>query len=262
MAVKKINPQTGQTYTVLPAPGGTVHVYPDGRRVFVKAGTPAPAAPGQFNAADQAAWQGIGQRMGLGQAAAPGEAPVTPDSQYFIDAASRQARIGADLTDNDQQGVRSKAAYDEALRRLQADQPKSEAGAKSSANRSGLFYSSNLDNSLNEIATQYARQRSDAKSTFDQGEAARLAARRAIEAGGTVDDAAAIAASTDRQVGRDTDAADSGALAVTPAPAAPAVKVVRPTVKKKPYGTVTARGKVFHVYNSGRRVAVRPVARP
>jgi hypothetical protein len=73
-------------------------------------------------------------------------------------------------------------------------------------------------------------------------------------------------AAGDRQIGRDTTAADADSLvpdvdttqSTTPSSAAPAA---RPPAAARPYRTVTAHGNVYHVYRSGRKVAVRRATR-
>lgn len=240
------NPRLGQAYRVQPAPGGSYHVYADGRKVFV----PHTGAPQQTPSAAAAQPQ---QQQAF-----------APDSQYFSTAAQGTFDVGQGLAANDQQGVSNEATYREALRRLQEQRPGVERNAANSYNNQGLFYSGQYGKKLGDIATQFAERQADTRANYDSSEQARLAARRALEAGYTVSDAAAYAQSADRQVNNDTAQADAGTLA-PPAPAAPVVPagtVPQLPKPKKPYRTVMARGKVFHAYSSGRRVAVRPVSRP
>lgn len=227
----------GQTYGLQPAPGGVYHVYPDGTKQFVKAGAPQPAAdPGIAPAAQ---WMAAAQATGTGPAApgatpppnqwdaaakATGTGPYAPpppsldprDATYWgEDAASRKQRDDA-LAGNEAEGTLNKKDFDEALRRLRADRPGAEANVATSSNKSGLFYSSNRGNRLDELATDFARREGDIRSGYDRSEAARNAARTAIENGYGIEDAARLGEAAGRQIGRDTAAADSGALVRNP----------------------------------------------
>lgn len=233
---------------VIPAAGGSWHVYPNGRRVFVKARgatatTGVPAAPG-----------------------APvdsGPAQFSPDSQYFQWDAAALAKKQTDLAENDQQGVTNQTTYQTALRKLKEQQPVDESAASSGANRSGLFYSSNLGNKLGDIAKSYVERRGQTQASFDQSERARAAARAAIEAGYGVDQAAQYAASLDRQLGRDQSAADAGALVAEGAPGGQATtRTVTTSAPRVAYKTVVKNGRLLHVYpNRKKPVVVRRVAR-
>jgi hypothetical protein len=232
---------------VIPAQGGAWHVYPNGRRVFVKArGT-------------------TGQVTTPGTPAGPADqgGTLTPDSQYFQWDASALAKKQADLAGNENEGVTNRATLQSALARLKAQQPVDESNASSAANRQGLFYSTNLGNRLGDIAKSYVQQQSQAQTSYDQSERARLAARAAIEAGYGVDQAAQMAAAADRQVSRDTSAADAGALVAQPDPGTPAATA--PTfAAPQPVGykTRVVNGRVLHVYpNRKKPVVVRRVAR-
>lgn len=257
----------GQTYRVQPAPGGVYHVYPDGTKQFIKAGAPQPMADpnaglaaafahaaqntgtGPF-AGNAAQWQAAAKATGTGPAAPPPAAPDSRDATYWGINAGRVKSRDDQLAANTAEGTASKAGFDEALRRLRADRPGDTANVNVGANKQGLFYSSTKGTRLDDLATSYARRESDATTSYNTSERARLAARSAIENGYTVEDAADIAASVDRAIPKDAAAADAGALAPpAPAPAAP-----------KAYRTVTAHGMVYHVYPDGRRVPVRPVS--
>src|SRR5205823_1679552 len=89
-------------------------------------------------------------------------------------------------------------------------------------------------------------RRADQRSSYDTAENARLAARGAISAGYTVDEAAERAAAADRQIGTDTTAADNNALVPNPdaaSAAAPAVPTtattVRPPAVRRPRAPVS-----------------------
>jgi hypothetical protein len=209
------------TYQVINAPGGAWHVYSDGRRVFVKASAaPAPApGPQQQAVADYQQ--------------AP--AAYAPDAQYYAEQAQRLFQKNQQLASFDTAHTRDTTQLNEALRQMREQQPLDQGKAQVGANKAGLFYSTALGNQLGSIAKTYAQRQ------------ARAAARAALEQGYTLDDAAAQAAAADRQIGRDTSAADAGALvAETPtapttvaavrAPAAPTVRL--PSVAPRVVRTV------------------------
>jgi hypothetical protein len=254
---------------VQPAPGGSYHVYPDGRKVFVphpataqwqaayqrmQAGTPQPGTwqaayaqmqtghpmPGTWDAAYANTHGGVNPATaapasGGGAVAAQSAGdPSTPmDSTLAEWIATHQAQRNQALEANDQQGVSNLANYQEALRRLNQQQPIDEQGQRQTFNNQGLFYSGHLGQSLGRLADAYTNRRADQRSTFDTTENARLAARGAINAGYNVDEAAAHAAAADRQIGSDTSAADSDSLVPNSnaAPAAPAVSTAATTIR-------------------------------
>jgi hypothetical protein len=204
------------TYQVVNAPGGAWHVYPGGRRVFVKAHTAAPAAPAPPT--QQQAVQSYQQ--------APAE--FAPDAQYYADAAQRLFQKNQQLASFDTAHTRDTTQLSEALRQMREQQPLQQGQAQAGANKAGLFYSTALGNQLGSIAKTFAQRQSQAQTSYQQAEDARTAARAALEQGYTLDDAAARAAAADRQIGRDTSAADAGAL-VAETPTAPTtVAAVRP----------------------------------
>jgi hypothetical protein len=232
---------------VVPAQGGAWHVYPNGRRVFVKArgSTGVATTPGS-----------------PAQAPDPG-GTLSPDSQFFQWDAAALAKKQTDLAENDQQGAVNQTTLQTALRRLKEQQPVDESNQQSASNRQGLFYSSNLGNRLGDIAKSYVQQRSQAQTSFDQSERARQAARAAIEAGYGVDQAAQYAAAADRQISRDQTAADAGALVGEQPPPVPASSVRTSTPPPNvAYKTVVKNGRLLHVYpNRKKPVVVRRVAR-
>lgn len=192
------------TYQVIPATGGAWHVYPGGRRVFVKAS--AAPAPGP-------------QQQAVADYQQP-PASYAPDAQYYAEKAQRLFQGQQQLGQLDTAHTRDQTQLQEALRQMGAQQPLDEGKAKVGASKAGLFYGSALGNQLGSIAQTYAQRRSSAQSTYAQAETARAAARAAIQQGYTLDDAAAQAAAADRQIGRDTTAADAGSL-VAETPTAP-----------------------------------------
>jgi hypothetical protein len=157
-----------------------------------------------------------------GSAGAP-EAPQAPpfqgDSSYF-------AQLGQDTFDrqNKLNDLTTQEGYDktdlaEALRRRAEQHPKDVQSTNESYNRSGLLFSGKRGEAQSDLETQYTRQNTDDQTAFDRRQAARAAARAAIEQGQPIAQAALYAQSVDRQVGTAQAAADTGALA--PPPPAP-----------------------------------------
>jgi hypothetical protein len=163
--------------------------------------------------------------------AAPKPGVLTPDSEYFAGAAQRAFALNQGLAANDAEATQLAAARTEALRRLSDQQPRDESAATIGANKAGLLHSTTLGNSLSDLAQSYIRQRSDVQSTYDTNEAARVAARKALEEGAPLDDAAARAEAADRQITRDSESAAANSLVPNP-PAKPKVPRVTPTILK------------------------------
>jgi hypothetical protein len=145
-----------------------------------------------------------------GGGADPG--PFQPDSIYFAAAAQNQFKAGQSRNELDQQSAYAKTDFDEALRRMLEKQPRDVQAAREAANKAGLLYSGTLGRQEGDINTGYLRQQADMRQQFDRSEAAREVARRAIESGLSLDDAAQLAAAVDRQTARDTAKADAGML--------------------------------------------------
>jgi hypothetical protein len=138
--------------------------------------------------------------------------PFQPDSIYFAAAAQNQFKAGQSRNELDQQSAYAKTDFDEALRRMLEKQPRDVQAAREAANKAGLFYSGYEGRQEGDINTSYLRQQADMRQQFDRSEAAREVARRAIESGLSLDDAAQLAAAVDRQTTRDTAKADAGML--------------------------------------------------
>lgn len=205
----KINSQTGQAYTVQQAQGGVWHTYPGGRRVFVKAGgAKPPAAPATPSAASAASAAAAQPDAGTGDA----EATFIPDATYESDVTgqtfARNQRIGelaAEDTNDD-------TNYREALRRFREQLPRQRRAALEQANAQGLAQSSRLREQETDIEVGAARQETDMSGAFEGRKAAREAARQALLAGATVEEAAARAAAIERQTARIAERADEGSL--------------------------------------------------
>jgi hypothetical protein len=147
--------------------------------------------------------------------AAPGQpqAPLAPDAQYFGDRAQREFQAAQQRAGLDQQQSYDQTDLAEALRRMALKQPQDEQATKEAANSQGLLFSGHLGKQLGDLSVNYERQRSDQQLAFDRRQSAREAARAAIDQGLPIQDAIALAASADRQIARDQQAAGANALA-------------------------------------------------
>lgn len=185
---------------------------------------PVPAAPG-----------GPPQASPPGMPQAP-QAQFTPDAEYLAAAAQRSFDRQQALQALTSQGETDKTDTKEAIRRLLADAPEQRNQIKVGANKAGLFYSGQLGKQLNEYEADLTQRQGDINLDFQRRESARAAARRAIEQGMPLEEAAALAEAATRQVERDTAAADARSL--VPPPAAPARTVPpgrrRPPARRRP----------------------------
>lgn len=154
--------------------------------------------------------------------------PFAPDAQYLAEAASRQFERQQAMQQLTTTGENDKTDTAEALRRLLQKAPDERRGIKEGANRAGLFYSGHLGKSLGDYEANLAQQQGDINTDAQRREDARAAARRAIEQGAPLEEAAALAESATRQVDRDTQAADAGALVP------PVVTPPRPVPVRRP----------------------------
>lgn len=164
------------------------------------------------------------------KAPAPRKPPAPPTPHLVDDSTAAAARaqlrfkVSQGLAGSTQESAYDKIDFQEALRRMTEQRPKDEQSTREQANRQGLFYSGQLGKRLDDLATDYARRQGDQQQSYDRREAARVAARRAIESGASIDDAAITAELADRQVAADSSAADAGALAPNPQDPAAASK--------------------------------------
>jgi hypothetical protein len=161
-----------------------------------------------------------------GQPQQPGT-PFVPDAQYLAEAAQRQFDRTQAMTALTSQGTTDKGDTSEALRRMLAKAPEERQGIKEGSNRQGLFYSGQLGKRLTDYQTDLTQRQGDVQHDFDTREAARAAARAALEQGRPLEEAAALAEAATRQVDRDSAAAASNALVLTPAAPAPRVAAGR-----------------------------------
>lgn len=178
---------------------------------------------------------GFAAAFGAAPAPAAPTAPsvFAPDAQYLAEAGQRlqdrQAKTN-ELNANTQTDSQDTA---EAIRRLLQSRGEVETSTKQTANKQGLFYSGQLGKRLGDVAADFTRRQSDAQLALDRREAAREAARRAIESGAPLSEAAALAQAADRQIARDQTAADANALVRNPSPAAAPKATTQPQAPAK-----------------------------
>lgn len=146
-------------------------------------------------------------------------ATFAPDATYLAEAAQRQFARQTQLNELQAQSEHGRTIQQEAIRRLMESVGEQRQQTSQSYNKAGLFYSGQLGKALGGIETAVARQRADIQGNFDAEERAREAARNALLQGAPLEEAAALAANVERQLGTDAGLAEAGALAPTPVPA-------------------------------------------
>jgi hypothetical protein len=170
-------------------------------------------------------------------------APVDPrDAAYYNAIAKLQFQANQGLANLDQQDAYATTDLQNALGRLHAQQPIAQQNTENTANAQGLFYSGQLGSRLGALNTQYAQQEGDINQNAQRAQAARAAARNAIQQGLPIDTAAALAAAVDRQGARDAANPPQDITTTTPAPApAAAPAVPRQTFKPPKPRQLTTR---------------------
>lgn len=188
---------------------------PKGPPKGLPAGTPPMAAPAPSQGAPTSG----------------GPAQIVPDAQYLAEAAQRAFLRTQEMTRLNQETADDKTNTQTAINRLIEQMSGDLTKINEGANKEGLFYSGQLSKRRGEYEQGVQRQRSDLETGLQQRENARVNARTAIEQGAPLDEAIALAAAGERQVSRDTAAADAGALVANPAPAPRPAPVTVATVR-------------------------------
>jgi hypothetical protein len=244
VAVTRTSPG-GFTYRVQKVTGGEYHIWPNGMRTFVATPTapahpPAAAAAQKAAAAQAAAAQNFQPTAQDTQQAYSGSATFAPDATFFADQAQRLFKKNQALQQNERQGVENKLGLTTAVETVRRNQPLQEHQATAGANAQGLFYSTTLGNQLGTIRASAVQQEGSANARFAEAERARLAAR------------------ADRQVQRDTTAADAGYL-VPDTPLSNPVKtsVAANATKPKPIKSLKPSARPATVHLSSGRVVQR-----
>lgn len=205
---------------------------------------------------------------GAPQAQAPAAgapAQVQPDAQYLAEAAQRAFQRTTAINEYTEEGKTDRSNTEEAIRRLIADAANPRQTIRENANKQGLFYSGQLTKQLGQFEGQLNRLVGDQRNELRTREDARTRAITALQQGAPLEDAVALAASAQRQVDRDTSAADLNALvpnAVAPPATAP-IKGVTTFVNRtnnsrsgQRYRVQAGNGGVWHIYANGKRVWV------
>lgn len=164
----------------------------------------------------------------------PVAAPPAPAVNPVAQTAAVQATTGSKLVDDAQaaaaraQGIfdvtqrtnalQQAGAYDatdlaEAIRRLNTQRPEDERNAKNAANAAGLASSSTSVQQLGDIARAYTRQQGDLEDRYARAEAERAQQIADLEAQRALNETAIDQALSERQYGRDQEAALLNALA-------------------------------------------------
>lgn len=165
--------------------------------------------------------------------AAGGSAAIVPDAQYLAEAAQRAFERTTKLNELGEEGRTDRTQAQEAIRRMLEDALQGQQTIREGAGKEGLFYSGQLSKRLGTYEQAVQRARGDVETSLQSREDARSRAIAALQQGAPLEEATALAGAGQRQVIRDTSAADLGALVPnTPAPAATAVPAVKQLVNR------------------------------
>ncbi len=152
---------------------------------------------------------------------APSAAGPVQDPAFLAWQAQRQNEIGQTKAGYDAADRSEGLARAEAIRRLGTQKPTDVRKTSENFNKAGLFYSGQLGRAQDELQANYLQREGDINSRYDAAAEARRAARQALDQGYPLEVAAQLAASADRRISSDAEAADAGVLAVpATAPAA------------------------------------------
>lgn len=145
-----------------------------------------------------------------------GGAPIYADATYVsrlaTDAFTRQQQFDA----LQEQGRQDQGDTGEAVRRLLISRMEGLRNVDAQAARANLTFSGHRQRQRDDFTAASLRSEGDVRLGSDRREAARIAARRALEQGRPLEEAAAAAEAVDRQMQRDASAAQLNALAPTP----------------------------------------------
>lgn len=218
----KGSPRYGQTYTVIPVAGGHKHVYQDGTRIKVAAGhnvDPAKAAAstpdpgGRFQGfSDKVAQVSGGPSTNPGATAAD-PSKFAPDGTYTGNVAGAIGKYQTGISTIDENQKNRRTALEEMKRRLTEQEGYAKVNTDDNYGAQGLAFSGHKDQALQQLATNYLRQRTDAEDN-----AAAQTRQDEIQRTGlgtqlwsTI--GTEYAAAGDRKLANDQDAANNGTLA-------------------------------------------------
>lgn len=123
----------------------------------------APSAPTYTPTASSAASVGS-------PAPTPPAAADPKDAQYFNDVAKLDQYYASNKANLSASGQELAANLAKNRSLLDEQQPKDQLAAKQNANKAGLFYSGALGKNLGDIATSYARRKSDLQTDFESNQ--------------------------------------------------------------------------------------------
>lgn len=182
-------------------------------------GLPAVApAPGPAKGVVRPAAPATGSTAGAGVPATQ-PAQFVPDAQYLAEAAQRAFERTTAINSYTQQGQQDQTNTQTAIGRLLERVAGDRSTINQGANKEGLFYSGQLTKRLDDYEKAVQQSKDDLSGGYSQRQDARAAAIAALQQGAPLEEATALEAAKSRQVGRDTSAADIGALALNPAAA-------------------------------------------
>lgn len=213
----KGSPRYGQTYTIVPIAGGYEHVYQDGTRVKVAAGHNADPAKAAASTPDpggrfQEFSDGIAKKLNQ-----PGADPTqfTPDSTYTANVGGAIGKYQTGISTLDENYKNRHTALEEMKRRLTEQEGFAKVNTDDNYGAQGLAFSGHKDQALQQLATNYLRQRTDATDNVaaqDRGDDTQRTGL-GTEMWSTI--GAEHAAVGDRKLSADQDAANNGTLAPT-----------------------------------------------
>lgn len=197
-------------------------------------------------------------------ATTPVAGTITPDATYLANAALAAFNRTTKINELSAEGKDDKTNTTTAIQRLIENAVGDLGNIDTGAGKEGLFYSGQLTKRRADYQTALDRNKGDMQTGLDQRQAARDAARTALEQGAPLDDAVEMAAAGTRQVGRDTAAADLGALVPNvntggSTQVAAVQQLINPAAKPaaaKAYTNKQESGGEWHIYPSGKRVWV------
>jgi hypothetical protein len=139
-------------------------------------------------------------------ALANAQAAATPDvrdSTYFSQLSAALFKKNQGLSELGQAEQYASQDFQEALRRMLGNKGEDVEALREDMNDQGLFYSGEHGEQRGKLEEDYLERQTDAQQAFDRQSTAWQTARQALEMGYTIDEAAAMAEATERQVDRD-----------------------------------------------------------
>lgn len=147
---------------------------------------------------------GVEQTNYTGQASNQG--PTDPrDANYWADVAKLREIASRQKQELDLEETYSNTNYNEALAQLARQEPRDTQNYREAQNKAGAFFSSRTTEGMGRLAQDYLLKRTQTERSQQHEQSAREIARAAIESGLSLDEAASLAAATERQTQRELD---------------------------------------------------------